>query len=57
MSEIDLLNLYPRSNRPIEERGKMITEEHRSVARRFGEDFFDGDRLYGYGGYDYHPRF
>jgi len=51
------MNLYPRSKRPIEERGKLITEEHRKVARQFGPDFFDGDRLYGYGGYNYHPRF
>ncbi len=28
-----------------------------NVARRFGKEYFDGDRLYGYGGYEYHPRF
>ena len=55
--EIDLLDLYPRSNRPVDERAALITEEHRRVARQFGEEFFDGDRLYGYGGYGYHPRF
>jgi len=55
--EINLLDLYPRSKRPIEERGQLITEEHRKIARQFGEEFFDGDRLYGYGGYNYHPRF
>lgn len=48
---------YPRSKRPIDERAKLITEEHRTIARRFGPDFFDGDRLYGYGGYSYHSRF
>lgn len=57
MTEINLLARYPRSKRPIDDRGKLITEEHRSIARQFGEDFFDGDRLYGYGGYNYHPRF
>lgn len=57
MSEIDLMDMYPRSNRPIEERGELITEEHRSIAKQFGKEFFDGDRLYGYGGYNYHPRF
>lgn len=56
-SEIDLLDLYPRSRRPIEERGNLITEEHRAIARQFGKEFFDGDRLTGYGGYNYHPRF
>jgi len=55
--EINLMAKYPRSKRPIEERGKRITGRHRQVARWFGKDFFDGDRLYGYGGYYYHPRF
>lgn len=57
MPEINLLDLYPRSSRPIEERGRSVTEAHREVARRFGLEYFDGDRLYGYGGYGYHPRF
>jgi SAM-dependent methyltransferase len=57
MSEIDLMDRYPRSKRPIEERGSLITEDHRAIARRFGPEFFDGDRLTGYGGYNYHPRF
>lgn len=55
--EINLLELYPRSKRPIEERGRLVTEEHRKIARQFGKEYFDGDRLYGYGGYYYHPRF
>jgi len=55
--EINLLNLYPRSKRPIEERGKLVTEDHRAVARKFDQEYFDGDRLFGYGGYSYHPRF
>jgi SAM-dependent methyltransferase len=57
MAEINLLDMYPKSKRPIDERGKLITEEHRKVARQFGEQYFDGERLYGYGGYNYHPRF
>jgi SAM-dependent methyltransferase len=57
MAEINLLDMYPRSKRPIEERGKLITEEHRRIARQFGKEYFDGDRLYGYGGYNYNPRF
>lgn len=57
MAEINLLERYPRSPRPIDERARLITEEHRKVARRFGPEFFDGDRLTGYGGYRYHPRF
>lgn len=55
--EINLMDRYPRSKRPIDERAKMITEEHRTIARQFDGRFFDGDRLTGYGGYNYHPRF
>ena len=55
--EINLLDLYPKSKRPIDERAKLITEEHRRIGRKFDREFFDGDRLTGYGGYNYHPRF
>ena len=34
-----------------------MDDEMREVSRRFGEEYFDGDRIYGYGGYSYHPRF
>ncbi len=55
--EINLLDHYPQSKRPIDDRGNQITEEHRAGAREFGFQYFDGERLYGYGGYNYHPRF
>lgn len=55
--EINLLDLYPRSKRPIDERGKLIKEEDRAIARKFDREYYDGDRLTGYGGYNYHPRF
>jgi ubiquinone/menaquinone biosynthesis C-methylase UbiE len=57
LPSINLMDQYPRSKRPIQDRGNAISEEHRAIARRFDEEFFDGDRLYGYGGYHYHPRF
>ena len=57
MGEINLLAGYPKSRRPIDERGRAITEGHREKARQFGEEYFDGDRLYGYGGFYYNPRF
>ncbi len=57
MSEINLLDRYPWSKRPIEERGRLVTDEQRVISRGFGESYFDGDRLTGYGGYKYHPRF
>lgn len=55
--EIDLLINYPRTKRDVAARGEAKTEEDRRIACQFGKDFFDGDRRYGYGGYNYHPRF
>ena len=57
MVEINLLDLFPKVKRPVEDRGKFVTEEHRRIALQFGAEYFDGDRLNGYGGYYYHPRF
>ncbi|MDP8244279.1 MAG: class I SAM-dependent methyltransferase [Candidatus Hinthialibacter antarcticus] len=55
--EINLLDQYPQSKRPIDDRAKLITEDHRAVARKFDVEYFDGDRLTGYGGYGYNARF
>ncbi len=55
--EINLLKYYPRSKRPIEERGELISEKDRAIARKFDIEYFDGDRLTGYGGYKYNPKF
>lgn len=55
--EVDLLVNYPRTRRNVEERATEKTEEDRRIARQFDKDFFDGDRRYGYGGFNYHPRF
>ena len=55
--EINLLEFYPVSNRPIDERGDQVTETDRAIARKFDREYFDGDRLTGYGGYSYHSRF
>lgn len=49
--EIDLLR-FPRVERELGTR----TEAHRVVARRFGQEFFDGTRETGYGGYKYDGR-
>lgn len=56
-SEINLLEKYPHARRDVEGRGAEKTEEDRAIARRFGREFFDGDRRTGYGGFLYHPRF
>lgn len=55
--EIDLLVNYPKTKRNLEERLLSKTEADRAVARKFGKDFFDGDRSHGYGGFSYFPRF
>ena len=57
MPEADLLDLYPRSKRRIEERPKSVTDKSKHTARQFGKEYFDGDPLHGYGGYYYHPSF
>ena len=57
MPEINLLKFYPTSNRPIDERGSLIKESDRAIARKFDVEYFDGDRLTGYGGYSYNPKF
>ncbi len=55
--EIDLLKSYPKTKRNVDGRGKEKTEEDRKVAQKFGREFFDGDRRYGYGGYNYDPKY
>ena len=57
MAEVNLLDKYPQTRRPIEERANLISDDHRRIAKQFGRSYFDGERLYGYGGYHYHPRF
>ena len=55
--EIDLLVNYPKAKRNVEARGQEKTEEDRAIARKFGKEFFDGDRSHGYGGFSYNSRF
>lgn len=55
--EIDLLKNYPKTSRDLNSRAAEKTEEDRAIARKFGKEFFDGERRHGYGGFSYHPRF
>ena len=57
MSEIDLLRKYPKSKRPLDERKSNVTDAMREISRKFDKEYFDGDRMYGYGGYKYNERF
>jgi len=55
LAEINLLARYPRSKRNVAARhtGQALQCE---VARKFGREYFDGDRTQGYGGYGYDGR-
>lgn len=57
MAEIDLLKYYPQSKRNIDDRVEQVDAKVREISMQFGKEYFDGDRIYGYGGYGYHPRF
>ena len=56
MREFNLLEEYPKLNKPryISETTRTIT--NRIIASRRDEEFFDGDRNNGYGGYVYDGR-
>lgn len=55
MSEINLLDVYPKANRNLDKRAAS-TPEDRAIAAKFGFEYFDGDRSQGYGGYKYDGR-
>lgn len=55
--QIDLLVNYPKAKRNLEERSASKTEADRAIARKFGQEFFDGDRNHGYGGFNYFSKF
>jgi ubiquinone/menaquinone biosynthesis C-methylase UbiE len=55
--EIDLLKKYPKSIRDLDKRIIDKSDSVVNTARKFGKDFFDGDRKYGYGGFVYNPKY
>lgn len=56
MGEINLLRGLPKSKRNVEKRGSVKTAELIALSREYGEDYFDGSRDVGYGGYRYDGR-
>jgi len=56
MVEINFLDTHPKTLRDYNKRAHEKTPEVISIAKRFGKDFFDGDRKCGYGGYKYDGR-
>ena len=57
MAEVNLLANYPKTVRNLQAAAKERTEHERMVARKFDKDFFDGERKYGYGGYNYNVKY
>ncbi len=55
--EIDLLANYPKVTRDLTARLESKSEEARAIGRKFGFDYFDGERNHGYGGFTYQERF
>lgn len=55
--EINLLSKYPKTKRNLNQRALVKSPKIRKIARKFGKDFFDGDRKYGYGGFFYDPKY
>jgi len=58
MRRVDLLDQLPRSKRSAKhlERACIATPEQIEMVKTYGKEYFDGDRLLGYGGYYYDGR-
>lgn len=56
MAEVDLLRSIPKTKRNIEKRQEAKDPAIISIAKQYGEMYWDGPRDYGYGGYNYDGR-
>ena len=56
MAEVNLLARLPVSNRNVKKREQAKTAGNIALSREFGEQYFDGPREVGYGGYRYDGR-
>jgi ubiquinone/menaquinone biosynthesis C-methylase UbiE len=56
VAEINLLGRLPQTKRNLERRKQAQTPENIAIACQFGEQYFDGPREVGYGGYRYDGR-
>ena len=55
-TEFNLLKYYPKSNASRISRTKP-SEIDKAISSKFGLDYFDGSRQYGYGGYHYNEKY
>ncbi len=56
MAHVDLLRALPKTKRNIQKRMDAKDPAVIEISRRYGEEYFDGPRDYGYGGYKYDGR-
>lgn len=56
MRKLNLLNSIKRINRSVLERKIKKNQKVINISRQYGYEYFDGDRMYGYGGYKYDGR-
>ncbi len=56
MAEVNLLDKLPKGKRNLNARATAKTPDHIRISREYGEQYFDGSREYGYGGYRYDGR-
>ena len=56
MKKINLLSSIKKSSRNINERSLKKNNRVIFISRKYDFDYFDGDRKYGYGGYQYDGR-
>ncbi|MDP3706015.1 MAG: methyltransferase domain-containing protein [Legionellaceae bacterium] len=56
MKEINLLKALPNAKRNVQVRKEGKSADVISIAKQFGEMYFDGPREFGYGGYRYDGR-
>jgi len=56
MERVDILRSLPKTKRNVSEREGARDESTIRVAQQYGQEYFDGDRKFGYGGYHYDGR-
>jgi len=56
MAQVDLLRSLPRTKRNLEKRAQAKNPAVVAIAKQYGEQYFDGPREFGYGGYRYDGR-
>ena len=56
MREFDALSGYPEPTQPWVVSPNLRTIQHHIVASYRGKEFYDGDRDFGYGGFNYDGR-